>query len=65
MSIRTDEEDKDFGNLPASLGMVFRGRYAELHSFLNDLEDRLPPGCRILYKRFAPGGLMIRTEGSK
>jgi hypothetical protein len=55
---------EDFGNLPASLGIVLRGRYADLHSFLIDIEDRLPPGCSVLYKKFAPGGLWIRSEGS-
>jgi hypothetical protein len=59
------EETENFGKLPASLGLILRGSYADLHRILSEIEATLPIGCRILYKRYAPGGLMITGEGEK
>ena len=57
------DKEEGIGDIPTSLGIIFRGPYAELHSFLNEIEESIPPGCRILYIKYSPGGLMIRVEG--
>jgi hypothetical protein len=63
MNSTEDQEYKAIADAHASVGAVFNGRYGDLVSLWRDIESILPPGVRVVYKRFSGIPLYIRAEG--
>ena len=55
--------DKEIAELQMSGAIIVRGPYADVASVLNDVEHRLPPGCRVAYVHYSPFRLKIVVEG--
>lgn len=59
----TDVEE--IAKLPVSFAIVVRGTYGQLIEMCKDIEDIVPPGANVIYKRYSPGRLFIVDEAGE
>ena len=63
MESKNNNTECELENLNATAGAILIGPYAKLAKALQTLEERLPSGVTLIYKRFSPGRIYLVVEG--
>ena len=57
--------DKEIAELQMSGAMIIRGPYVDVARVLNEIENTLPEGCKVVYRHCSPARLKIIEEGKR